>query len=196
MDDLHDFYGCPEFNQYNTDCVQLARYYNIPCYSTAGVADAKVPGIQATFEKLFTHLYMAMSGAQYIHYAFGLMDRTSSFCPVQAVIDNEHIGKIKHCLRTPKVTSDETEDTLKMVRKVMFSGNRLYARHARKAIHAGDVSTPYLFETAKKKDMVVEYALARLKEIEKIPAKHLDQRTVKHLYQEAKGLLPRLKHYS
>ncbi len=30
MDDLHDLYGCPEFNQYNIDCVQLARFYNIP----------------------------------------------------------------------------------------------------------------------------------------------------------------------
>jgi trimethylamine--corrinoid protein Co-methyltransferase len=31
LDDLHDLYGCPEFNQYNIDCVQLARYYKIPC---------------------------------------------------------------------------------------------------------------------------------------------------------------------
>jgi len=77
MDDLHDLYGCPEFNQYNIDCVQLARYYKLPCYSTAGVGDAKVPGMQAQFEKLFTHLYMAMSGAHYIHYAFGLLDRTN-----------------------------------------------------------------------------------------------------------------------
>ena len=196
MDDLHDYYGCPEFNQYNNDCVQLARYYNIPCYSTAGVADAKVPGMQATFEKLFTHLYMAMSGAQYIHYAFGLMDRTSSFCPVQAIMDNEHIGKVKHCLRKPKVTSYEIEGALKMVRKVMSSGNRLYARHARKAIHAGDVSAPYLFETSKKEDKVVEHALSRLKEIEKTPAKHLDQKTVNQIYKEVTGLLPRLKHSS
>ena len=101
MDDLHDLYGCPEFNQYNIDCAQMARFYKLPCYSTAGVGDAKVPGTQATFEKLFTHLYMAMSGAQYIHYAFGLLDRTNSFCPVQAVIDDEQIGKVKHCLLEP-----------------------------------------------------------------------------------------------
>ena len=73
---FHDLYGCPEFNQYNNDCVQLARHYRIPCYSTAGVADAKTPGMQAVFEKMLTHTYMAMSGAQYIHYAFGLLDRT------------------------------------------------------------------------------------------------------------------------
>ena len=46
LDDLHDLYGCPEFNQYNIDCAQLARYYKIPCYSSAGVGDAKVPGMQ------------------------------------------------------------------------------------------------------------------------------------------------------
>lgn len=58
MDNLHDMYGAPEFNQYNIDCVQMARYYKLPCYSTGGVADAKVPGIQATAEKLLSHLYM------------------------------------------------------------------------------------------------------------------------------------------
>ena len=111
-------------------------------------------------------------------------------------MDNEHIGKVKHCLREPKVNPDEIEGALKMVRKVMSSGNRLYARHARKAIHAGDVSAPYLFETSKKEDKVVEHALSRLKEIEKTRARHLNQKTVNQIYKEAKGLLPRLKHYS
>jgi trimethylamine--corrinoid protein Co-methyltransferase len=90
MDNLHDMYGAPEFNQYNIDCVQMARHYRIPCYSTAGVADASSPGMQASIEKLFTHVPMAMSGAQYIHYAFGLLQRTNVFCPAQAVLDDQH----------------------------------------------------------------------------------------------------------
>lgn len=195
MDDLHDFYGCPEFNQYNTDCVQLARYYKIPCYSTAGVADAKVPGMQATFEKLLTHQHMAMTGAQYIHYAFGLLDRTSAFCPVQAVIDNEHIGKIKHALRAPKVDSREIEDMIKIIRKVTASGSGLYTRHVRKAQRRGDVSDAYLFENSQKKDAVVERAVEALKNIEAKPANHLDRDTVTRICTEIPGLLPELKQH-
>lgn len=196
LDDLHDLYGCPEFNQYNIDCVQMARFYKIPCYSTAGVGDAQVPGMQATFEKLFTHLYMAMSGAQYIHYALGLLDRTNSFCPLQAVLDNEQIGKIKHCLRGPKVNPSVVEEMLKMVKKVMASSHRLYARHARKAMHAGEVSSPYKFEAKGMEDKVLENALRYMSQLETEPAPHLDKTTVDRIFNEIPGLLPELRQAS
>ncbi|MBW2062672.1 MAG: trimethylamine methyltransferase family protein [Deltaproteobacteria bacterium] len=189
MDDLHDLYGCPEFNQYNTSCVQMARYYNIPCYSSAGVGDANVPGIQATFEKLFTHLYMAMSGAQYIHYAFGLLNRTNSFCPVQAVLDNEQIGLVKHCLRVPKINADSIDEALKIVNKVMNSSNRLFARHSRKAMHAGDVSNPYQFEDRGMQDNTVKHALQYMEEIESRPARHLEPDMVERIYDKIPGLI-------
>jgi trimethylamine--corrinoid protein Co-methyltransferase len=193
LDDLHDLYGCPEFNQYNIDCVQLARYYKIPCYSSAGVGDAYVPGMQAMFEKLFTHLYMAMSGAHYIHYAFGLLDRTNCFCPLQAVLDNEQIGKIKHCLREPKVNPAEIADTLNMVKKVMSSSHRLFTRHARKAMHSGDVSNPYHFETKEKEDKVIENALDYMARLEAEPPPHLDADILESIYNKVPGLLPDLK---
>jgi len=192
LDDLHDLCGCPEFNQYNIDCVQLARHYNIPCYSTAGVGDAKVPGMQALYEKLFTHLYMAMSGAQYIHYAFGLLDRTNTFCPVQAVLDNEQIGHIKHCLQAPKVDREEIEDTLKTIKKVMASKHRLFARFARKAMHRGDVSAPYRFETKELEDRVIENALIYMQQLEAQPADHLNPEIQEKILKEIPGILPSL----
>ncbi len=193
LDDLHDLYGCPEFNQYNIDCVQLARYYKIPGYSSAGVGDAKVPGVQAMFEKLFTQLFMAMSGAPYIHYAFGLLDRTNTFCPLQAVLDNEQIGKVKHCLREPKVNPSEIENSLKMVKKVMASSHRLFARHARKAMHSGDVSDPYRFETKDMQDRVIENALETMKALEAQPPSNLNPEAVERIFADVPGLLPSLK---
>jgi trimethylamine--corrinoid protein Co-methyltransferase len=192
MDDLHDLYGCPEFNHYNIDCAQMARFYNIPCYSTAGVGDAKVPGAQAVFEKLFTLLYMGMSGAQYIHYAFGLLDRTNTFCPVQAVIDNELIGKVKHCLRSAKVSREEADAAVAMVNKVMASSHRLFARHARKAIHAGEVSDPFRFESKDRQDRVIEKALGQMTEIEKKAPAHISGDILETVCAEVPGLLPQL----
>lgn len=196
LDDLHDLYGCPEFNQYNIDCVQMARFYKIPCYSSAGVGNAKIPGMQATFEKLFTHLYVAMSGAQYIHYSFGLLDRTNTFCPVQAVLDNEHIGKIKHCLKRPKVEPAVTKEMLHMVKKVMASPYRLYARHARKAMHAGDISNPYRFETKGMEDRVLENAMEYMTRLERRPVAHLNVETADRIFNELPGLLTTLKQTS
>lgn len=193
LDDLHDLYGCPEFNQYNIDCVQLARYYNIPCYSSAGVGDAKAPGMQAVYEKLFTQLYMAMSGAQYIHYALGLLDRTNTFCPVQAVLDNEQLGQVKHCLRRPKVGEADITAALKIVDKVMASSNRLFARHARKAMHAGDISEPYRFEAKGFEDQVLIKAVEEERRLEAMPGRHMDQATVEKIFEQVPGILPALK---
>jgi trimethylamine--corrinoid protein Co-methyltransferase len=193
LDDLHDLYGCPEFNQYNIDCVQLARFYDIPCYSTAGVGDAKVPGMQATFEKLFTHLYMAMSGAQYIHYAFGLLDRTNSFSPLQAVLDNEQIGQIKHCLRQPGFGTSGPDEIVKVVKKVMASPHRLFTRYVRKAMHAGTVSNPYRFESKGLRDEVLEKATTHMRGLEENLAPHLESAKVDRIFEACPGLLDGLK---
>lgn len=196
LDNLHDLYGCPEFNQYNIDCVQMARKYKVPCYSSAGVGDAKVPGMQASFEKMLTHSYIAMTGAQYVHYAFGLLDRTNTFSPLQAVMDNEQLGKIKHGMRNAVVDSETSQETVKVIRKVMSSNSRLFTRHVRKAMRAGDISSPYKFESDGMEDRVLEKALGELNELESQPSPHMDKETVNRIYAEVPGLLPSLKKYS
>ncbi len=129
LDNLNDMYGAPEFNHYNLDCAQMAARYKLPCYSTAGVGDASTPGIQATFEKMLTFMSIPRSGAQYIHYAFGLLERTNVFCPEQAVMDDEHIGVIKHYLKEPDISEDGREKVLAMVREVMETEHRTYMYH-------------------------------------------------------------------
>jgi trimethylamine--corrinoid protein Co-methyltransferase len=193
LDDLHDLYGCPEFNWYNMDCVQMARHYRVPSYSSAGVGDAGVPGVQSTFEKLLTQLYMAMSGAQYIHYAFGLLDRTNTFCPVSAVLDDEMIGKVKHSLRQPKLNQADIEDSLKIVDKVMASTHRLFARHARKAMHAGDVADPFRFQAKGMNDGALEMAWERANQLEGIPAETLPEAVIEEIFANVPGILPELR---
>ncbi len=129
LDNLNDMYGAPEFNHYNVDCAQMARHYRLPCYSTAGVGDSSSPGIQATFEKMLTYMAIPRSGAQYIHYAFGLLERTNVFSPEQAVMDDAHIGIIKHFLKEPSVSDDGKENVLAMVREVMETDHRTYMYH-------------------------------------------------------------------
>jgi trimethylamine--corrinoid protein Co-methyltransferase len=138
---------------------------------------------------------MGMSGAQYIHYAFGLLDRTNTFCPIQAVLDNEQIGKIKHCLREPKVDQAELDDMLRIVKKVMASSHRLYARFARKAMHRGDISNPYRFEAKGLEDKVIENALDHMAKLEAEPAEHLDKEIQERIFAEVPGILPSLKAY-
>jgi trimethylamine--corrinoid protein Co-methyltransferase len=129
LDNLNDMYGAPEFNHYHHDCAQMARFYGLPCYSTAGVGDADVPGIQATAEKMLTLMSVPWSGAQYIHYAFGLLERTNVFCPEQAIMDDAHIGIVKWELSTPEIAAERRDDVLAMVREVMATDHKTYMYH-------------------------------------------------------------------
>ena len=129
LDNLNDMYGAPEFVHYNVDCAQMARFYGLPCYSTAGVGDTDVPGIQANTEKLLALLTVPRSGAQYIHYAFGLLDRTNVFCPEQAVMDDAHIGIIKRVLSDTNVDPQRRDEVVATIREVMQTDHKTYVYH-------------------------------------------------------------------
>jgi trimethylamine--corrinoid protein Co-methyltransferase len=193
LDDLNDSYGVPEFSQYNIDCVQMARYYGLPCYSTAGVSDVEVPGMQALVERLFSHILVAMSGAQYVHYAFGLLERTNTFCPVQAVLDNTHIEMVKRFVKRSDFTDDSITECLEQVRRVMGTSHKLYMRFVRKALRSGEIAPPYPFESKSMTDETLLRAKERMDEILSLPSCHIDKATVDMIYQQVPGLLPRLR---
>jgi len=193
MDDLNDSYGVPEFSQYNIDCVDMARYYGLPCYSTGGVSDVSVPGIQASVERLFSHILVALSGAQYIHYAFGLLERTSTFCPVQAVLDDAHIDMVKRFLHQPVVTESTISECLDQVRKVMATPQKLYVRFVRSALRSGAITPPYPYESKGMTDETLLRAGERLEEIMALPRRPIEQAIVDQVFAEVPGLLPRLR---
>ena len=129
LDNLNDMYAAPEFVHYNLDCAQMARFYGLPCYSTAGVGDTSVPGIQATAEKMLTLLSVPASGTQYVHYAFGLLERTNVFCPEQAILDDAQIDLVKRTLQDAPVDERRREEVLSLVREVMESTHKTYMYH-------------------------------------------------------------------
>lgn len=190
LDTLHDFYGIPEFIHYNMDCIQMARHYGIPCYSSAGVGDAKVPGLQATIDKVFSQLKVASAGAPYIHYSVGLLDKTNTFCPLQAVLDEAHIGVIRRILRQASFGKEEQEEMLKDIRKVLGSKMKLFAKQIRKARRKGLVSPPYPFESHGSEDKVFLKAHQKLQEILSGPDEKLEGGIRDKVYSQVPGILP------
>jgi trimethylamine--corrinoid protein Co-methyltransferase len=193
MDNLHDMYGAPEFNQYNIDCIQMARYYRIPCYSTAGVGDTEVPGVQTTVEKFMTHMPIAMAGAQYVHYAFGLLERTNIFCPVQAVMDDQHIGMIKWFLSTPKIGEEDLDEAEEQIKKVMESKQKLYVRFVRKSLRKGNIYSHYPFEGGNGDESVIEKARERMDELLSKPRKSINPEVEEEIFKTVPGIVSRLR---
>lgn len=129
LDNFNDMYAAPEVIHYSHDCAQLARFYRLPCYSSAGVADAAVPGIQAAAEKMFTLLAVPAAGAQYIHYAFGLLERTNTFCPEQAILDNAHLDLVKRTYVPAACQTSTPQSILAAIREVMGTPEKTFMYH-------------------------------------------------------------------
>jgi trimethylamine--corrinoid protein Co-methyltransferase len=192
MDNLHNTYGVPEFNHYNVDGAQMARFYKIPCYSSAGVADATIPGMQATVEKLFSHIFVALGGAQYVHYAFGLLEETNTFSLEQAVLDNAHIGMVKSLLRKPKVNKAELQESIGNIREIMATSHKLFVRYARRSLHRGEISPSYPFGSDEGRDDVLLRVHEKTKELLSLPPEHLPEQINREVLKRVPGILPRL----
>lgn len=195
MDTLSDSYGAIETSQYNIDCVQMARFYGIPNYSTSGVCDSRVPGQQSSIERLFSDIVVAMSGPQYLHCAFGLLECNSVFSLLQAVLDDAHFKMIKSFLRQPRVDQAEMESALKQIRSVVDTPQKLYISHIRPVLRSGEISGLYPFEGNGETDQVFELAFERMQELLAKPVQHIDEKTTARIFAEVPGILPRLNIY-
>ncbi len=98
--------GAIERGMVNAAVCQLARAFRIPYYSTAGMTDSKVVDCQAGYESGMMNLLVAMSGADYIHDAAGLMEFDLTVSYEKLVIDDEIIGRCLRVLRGIEVTED------------------------------------------------------------------------------------------
>ena len=195
MDTLGDSYGSIETTQYNIDCVQMARFYNLPNYSTSGVCDTKIPGQQSTVERLFSDILMTLSGPQFLHCAFGLLDCNSVFCLLQAVLDDAHFKMIKSFLREPRINEEELAVIRKQVTDVVATSQKMFINYIRPVMRSGEISPPYPFEGDGEGDDVFVLANERMQELLAKPVEHIDEVTTERVFNEIPGLLPGLNVY-
>ena len=119
--------GAIERGMINAGVSQMAQHYKIPYYSTAGMTDSKLLDCQAGYESGMMNLLVAMSGANYIHDAAGLMefDLTASY--EKLVIDDEIIGRCMRVLRGIEVNDDTI--ALDLMLEVGAGGDFLAQEH-------------------------------------------------------------------
>jgi trimethylamine--corrinoid protein Co-methyltransferase len=195
MDNLGDSYGSVETSQYNIDCVQMARFYKLPNYSTSGVCDTKIPGQQSSIERLFSDIVVTLSGPQFLHCAYGLLDCNAVFCLLQAVLDDAHFQMLKFFLKTPKIGQQELTEVLKQIRETVATPRKLYISYIRPVLRSGEISPPYPFEGDGESDDVFALAYQRMNELLAKPVEHIDEATTAKIFEEIPGLLPRLNVY-
>lgn len=98
--------GAAEFALMHAAVAQLGQFYNLPVYNSSGLADSKVPDIQAGYEKGMTGLAAALAGANYIHHSAGFLESLLTVAYELYVIDDDINGSIMRMVRGIEVTEE------------------------------------------------------------------------------------------
>ncbi len=119
-------YGSPEFNILAAGLSEMAHYYEIPMFSTAGCVDSKSEDQQAAAEMATNILMAALSGGNLIH-DVGYFESGMSTSLINLVIANEIIGSVKRIVRGIEVTTETL--AVDVIKSVGPGGNFMSEDH-------------------------------------------------------------------
>lgn len=128
--DLKYITGSIEMGLSNAASAQMAQFYKLPYYATAGMSDAKVVDAQCGYESALTLLLCALGGANYIHDAAGLLDFALSVSLEKYVVDNEIIGMVMRAVEG--ITVNQETLAFDQIKTVGPGGHFVYTKHTRR----------------------------------------------------------------
>jgi trimethylamine--corrinoid protein Co-methyltransferase len=143
--------GAVEQGLLNAGVAQLSHYWNLPCYATSGMSDSKALDVQTGYEGAMTTLMAALSGANFIHDAAGLMEFAMVASYEKYVIDNEIIGMAMRAVRGIEVSTETLAQ--EVIEKVGPGGNFLAEDHTARHLRS-EFYFPTLSDRESREDWV------------------------------------------
>ncbi|MEA3470055.1 MAG: trimethylamine methyltransferase family protein [Thermodesulfobacteriota bacterium] len=128
--DMKYLAGAVEMGLMNAGAAQMAQFYKLPFYATAGMTDSKAIDAQAGYESAITSTLVALAGANFIHDAAGFVEFCMTASYDKLVVDNEIIGMVMRAVEGIEV-NDRTL-ALDEIKKVGPGGHFVSSRHTRK----------------------------------------------------------------
>ena len=128
--DMKYLSGAVEMGLMNAAAAQMAQFYRLPYYATAGMSDSKVNDAQAGYESAITNVMVALAGGNCIHDAAGFLEFCLTASYDKLVTDNEIIGMVMRAVEGIEV-NDETL-AFDLLKKTGPGGHFVSARHTRR----------------------------------------------------------------
>ncbi|NOX39161.1 MAG: trimethylamine methyltransferase family protein [Alphaproteobacteria bacterium] len=101
-------------------CAQMHRFYGLPGGSAAGIADAKMPDMQAGYEQAHSNVMAGLSGLNMVYEAAGMHASLLGFCLESLIIGDDLLGQSLRCVRGIEVTKASL--SLDTMREVCLEG--------------------------------------------------------------------------
>ncbi len=122
--------GAVEMGLLNAAAAQMAQFYRLPYYATAGMSDSKVNDTQAGYESAITNLMVALAGGNFIHDAAGFLEFCMTASYDKLVIDNEILGMVMRAVEGIQV-NDETL-AFELIKEIGPGGAYVSSNHTRR----------------------------------------------------------------
>ena len=128
--DMKYLSGAVEMGLLNAGAAQMAQFYNLPVYTTAGMSDAKINDSQSGYESAITSALVALAGGNCIHDAAGFLEFCMTASYDKLVIDNEINGMLMRAVSGIEVN----EETLAydLIKQTGPGGHFVSNRHTRR----------------------------------------------------------------
>ncbi len=101
-------------------CAQMHKFYGLPGGAAAGIADSKLPDMQAGWEQMCSNVMAGLSGLNMVYEAAGMHASLLGFCHESLILGDDLIGQALRCVRGIEV-DDETL-ALEQIRDVCLGG--------------------------------------------------------------------------
>ncbi|KNG92870.1 trimethylamine methyltransferase family protein [Pseudaestuariivita atlantica] len=87
-------------------CAQMHKFYGLPGGAAAGIADAKLPDMQAGWEQATSNVMAGLAGLNMVYEAAGMHASLLGFCHESLILGDDLIGQALRCVRGIEVTED------------------------------------------------------------------------------------------
>ena len=101
-------------------CAQMHKFYGLPGGAAAGIADAKMPDMQAGYEQATSNVMAGLSGLNMVYEAVGMHASLLGFCFESLIIGDDMLGQMMRCVRGIEVNEDTV--SLDVIRSVCLEG--------------------------------------------------------------------------
>ena len=108
-------------------CAQMHRFYGLPGGAAAGIADAKLPDMQAGWEQAISNVMAGLSGLNMVYEAAGMHGSLLGFCMESLVLGDDLLGQVLRCVRGIDVSEDKV--SIEAMREVCLEGPGHYLGH-------------------------------------------------------------------
>jgi trimethylamine--corrinoid protein Co-methyltransferase len=109
-------------------CAQMHHFYRLPGGAAAGIADSKLPDMQAGWEQGISNVLAGLSGLNMIYESVGMHASLLGFCLESLVLGDDMLGQVQRCVRGIDVTEDSV--SIETIRSVCLEGPGHYLGHA------------------------------------------------------------------